>query len=519
MPASTLLWLFGVMLAGVALLVWGFRGKRLNTHPVCRQCRFDLSGQPEGTVTCPECGAGLKREGSIRIGQRRKRPVVLLLGGLAVALPLLAIGTIVFALVTGTDLNGYKPLGVLNWEARRADAARAKLIGAELLKRIQVKGIAQDQYDRIVQIALEHQGDIKRTWATEWGDIVERADTDGKLTKEDKSRYRRQAIVLSFESRPTVRLGDELPVIAKVSEARTGSAAMILSMVQLEAASVDGKPAKRGKVAIPGSFEGGFDFTVANMAPQIGMFYIYGARSAFGVPSEQGKASLTLTLPEGLQPGRHQSKVALSIMTIDQPTSTFTWPNQHAKDNPDVRLHEAALVFDVRPKEAEGVALVAPTVDQTKKLESLLEPTGCMTFGQSTAFGQPQQVMMNFQTEGRPIDFAFDVVIKVGEKEWRASSLSSGNQATSEQGTWGPGGQKSRTVMAMVRGFKAGKADVILRPSEKVALQTTDLTSIYGKEIVFKDVEFNDQQDMYSTPASPGSSSFLGDIIRGLFGK
>jgi ABC-type transporter Mla maintaining outer membrane lipid asymmetry ATPase subunit MlaF len=77
--------------------------------------------------------------------------------------------------------------------------------------------------------------------------------------------------------------------------------------------------------------------------------------------------------------------------------------------------------------------------------------------------------------------------------------------------------------MAMVRGFKGGKADVILRPSEKVALQTTDLTSIYGKEVVFKDVEFKDQQQIYGISPSSGSpggtSTFLGDIVRGLFGK
>ena len=61
----------------VVLLVAGWRGKKIDDHPWCRKCRFDLVGCPETTESCPECGADLTSKRSFRIGQRRKRKAVL----------------------------------------------------------------------------------------------------------------------------------------------------------------------------------------------------------------------------------------------------------------------------------------------------------------------------------------------------------------------------------------------------------------------------------------------------------
>jgi hypothetical protein len=496
MNASILLWLVGVIAAGVALLVWGLRGKRLNDHPVCRQCRFDLSGQPDGTVTCPECGAGLKREGSIRRGQRRKRPLVMTLGSLAILLPVLAIGTIVFAIVTGTDLNSYKPLGLLEWEAERANAARSKLIGSELHKRIMVKGIPKDRYDRIVQAALDYQGNAGRPWSVEWGDIIEQADTDGKLSKEDKSRYRRQAAVLTFEARPRVRLGDDIPVVAKLSEKRIGTAAMMMALSQMDGATVDGAKAR---MKASGSAWGG---------AQMGWFYLYGPRAGWGWgASDGGCIGTMLSLPYETGEGRSTVKVSIGLMTIDQPTSTgYSWPSTIKRNDLNTKFHEATFTVDILPKDALPVEVVTPSEDVGKKLEQMLEPTNCRIFG-------GQQVMMQFNVDSSPMDFAFDVVIKSAGREWTLASVTSGTQADTVLYP-APGGANARQLHGMAVGFKGGKADVVLRPSTKAALRTTDITRIYGKEIVFEGVEF--QQQGHGIRGS--GSTIMGDLIRGLLG-
>src|SRR5688500_6972626 len=83
--------------AGVGfVLAWaGWRGRRVNNHPLCRRCGFDLTGRPPDSARCAECGADLSDRCAIRVGQRecRRRPlaagVVLILLTLA---PLAALG-------------------------------------------------------------------------------------------------------------------------------------------------------------------------------------------------------------------------------------------------------------------------------------------------------------------------------------------------------------------------------------------------------------------------------------------
>ncbi|HYO10382.1 MAG TPA: hypothetical protein VER17_15540 [Tepidisphaeraceae bacterium] len=48
-----------VATGALVLLVLGMRGRRVDDHPVCRRCGFDLVGPPGGTATCSECGADL----------------------------------------------------------------------------------------------------------------------------------------------------------------------------------------------------------------------------------------------------------------------------------------------------------------------------------------------------------------------------------------------------------------------------------------------------------------------------
>ncbi len=502
MSPSMLLWLVGVVAIGVVLLIWGLRGKRINDHPVCRQCRFDLSGQPEGTITCPECGAGLKRDGSIRTGQRRKRPIAIGLGSLAIVLPMLAVGTLVFALVTGQDLNSYKPIGMLAWEARRADATRTKIVAAELRRRLTTKGVSKQTYDRIVQMALDHQGDVNRAWSPEWGDIIEQAVADAKITKEDRSRYRRQAAVVKFEARPRVRAGEDIPVVAKVVEKRIGGSATLMALAQLKDATVDGAKAKLMGIADPGRGR------VSEVGAQSTWFYLYGTSNAWGRADMPGGRLVTLLrLPPGSTPGRKVVNMSLGTMTIEQPNAAgMSWPSAIKKDDPDTRFHEASIAIDVIAADAPGVEVVTPAPDDVKKMELLLEPTGCSMYGGG-------QVTMTFNVENRPMDFAFDVVLKNAQKEWRVGPLTSGTHGGSMQYYFN-GGDKQRPVYGTVSGFRGGKVDVVLRPSEKAALQTTDVTRIYGQEIVFKDVIFQSQGGGNQIQGG----SLIGEFVRGLFG-
>jgi hypothetical protein len=48
-----------LFLVGLILLILGLRGRRVDDHPICRKCGFDLFGKPEGSTICSECSADL----------------------------------------------------------------------------------------------------------------------------------------------------------------------------------------------------------------------------------------------------------------------------------------------------------------------------------------------------------------------------------------------------------------------------------------------------------------------------
>jgi len=81
MTPMTLLSLASAALAlGIMLVWWGRRGKKIDEHPVCRKCGFDLVGRPTGSDRCPECGADLRGRKAIAVGNRKLRPFALVLG-------------------------------------------------------------------------------------------------------------------------------------------------------------------------------------------------------------------------------------------------------------------------------------------------------------------------------------------------------------------------------------------------------------------------------------------------------
>src|SRR6478672_11344413 len=71
-----------ILLVGAILVLWGRRGRRVDDHPVCRRCKFDLTGRAADSNRCPECGGDLSRPRAIASGNRQAR-----------------IGIVVFALI------------------------------------------------------------------------------------------------------------------------------------------------------------------------------------------------------------------------------------------------------------------------------------------------------------------------------------------------------------------------------------------------------------------------------------
>src|SRR4051812_28699189 len=106
----------GGFIAGAVLFGLGIRGRRLDRHPVCKRCKYDLMGIPYFSPRCPECGSLLLSK-AVVIGNRQRRGRPILFG---ISL-MLAIGSLTASTLyssVATDFARYRPVWWLRAELK-----------------------------------------------------------------------------------------------------------------------------------------------------------------------------------------------------------------------------------------------------------------------------------------------------------------------------------------------------------------------------------------------------------------
>ena len=203
-----------LVLAG-ALLAWrGWRGVRVNEHPVCRGCGFDLVGTvtPGGGAgkVCPKCGAGLGERGAVRHGQRRRRPVVVGAGCVLLVLGA-AVGTLVVAVRSGGfDWNTVKPAWLLVREAQWP-GFQSDLVLRELMVRRTDGTLSSETYRRLAEHGLAVQADAAAPWTALWGDLILDAQDRGDLPLDRAHAFIHNSVSVAAKMRPRVRAGAQAP--------------------------------------------------------------------------------------------------------------------------------------------------------------------------------------------------------------------------------------------------------------------------------------------------------------------
>ncbi len=173
----SLLTLFlAALLIGIVLSAIGWRGKRIDDHPLCRRCRYDLVGTVELPARCPECGSVLNNPRAIRIGNRRRRRSMLTVG-MVVSLLSLAIGGFLgWSQATQFDWYPYKPLWMLSNEAMSTfPRGQVNLPQREIRRRLENDKLSDRQINGLIEKALSIQADETKTWDYFWGDVIEAA--------------------------------------------------------------------------------------------------------------------------------------------------------------------------------------------------------------------------------------------------------------------------------------------------------------------------------------------------------
>ncbi len=176
----TWLWLIPtlVLLTAVAMLWVGLRGRRVDDHPICRNCGFDLFGRPEGSLRCAECGAELLLRRAIVQGRRVRRRWMIAVGVLLLGIGLSVGGGDGYAAYAISDLQPHKPIWWLISEMNGSDAKARNAAVAELSRRLAAGQLARRQSDAAVDAMLDIQADARqspprRPFTVAMGNVIE----------------------------------------------------------------------------------------------------------------------------------------------------------------------------------------------------------------------------------------------------------------------------------------------------------------------------------------------------------
>ncbi|MBX9737075.1 MAG: cell envelope integrity protein TolA [Phycisphaerales bacterium] len=519
--------LVGMLVVGVVLFFVGKRGRRLNRNPVCRDCGFDLVGAYPGVVTCPECGSGLKRDGAVRIGVRRRMVSLMFVGVVMVLMAIAPLGIAGYATVTGSNINPSKPTWLLLAEARWASGTQADLIGKELLDRMVVKKILPAGYGPLVEAALARQADRSMSWSDAWGDIVERASVDNVLTATQRAQFQKNAVMLAIETRPRVVRGEPLPLFFKRADQRVSTNANAYAQVWARSVKLDGVPLTR---VVPSSRM--YPGVTASMARQIrassamqpvGYLQLFGSAMGQWSRTYGTTVSTAATVPADAKVGPAVVEVELGY-SVDLPatapqTQTFSVMSAVVRGiasggsisggiaasglgRERVTLRVPVEIVDGAVPAAGGgapgdarVMVVEPDDMTTAKLAMSLRPGNvnlqAMNYGtigrqKPTSWLSIQMTMGKEQTM-----IAHSVAVRVDGKLIPAGEVVSQEHADGSQTyNYSPDSTFRTLTVTLERDVEnvPSLIDVVLTPKPELAKLTRSMTKVYGGTIEIKAV-------------------------------
>jgi len=214
-----------IILLGIALWMGGRRGFLVGNHPYCKKCGFDLFALPLETRRCPECGSDIFADNAIRVGHHRPIVPLILTGALLSTSGAALIGWTAVGWWPQFDGSSFKPISWLERDIDSHDSQKRRRACSELERRIASDSLAPGQLDQIARAVLKLQGNPALTWNPHWGDLVQKAesgDAGHRLSAALWQQYVAQALSVTAEVRPRVRLGDPIP-IRLICRLRTGS--------------------------------------------------------------------------------------------------------------------------------------------------------------------------------------------------------------------------------------------------------------------------------------------------------
>ncbi|MCZ6445300.1 MAG: hypothetical protein O6758_03850, partial [Planctomycetota bacterium] len=435
---------------GLALLWIGLHGKRINNHPWCRKCKYDLVGSPEVPAICPECGVSLKKQRSVRIGQRRKRPALSALATVVLILTVSTAGWVGWRESRDFDWNTVKPVWWLKQESTSSNATVAGTARLELLRRLDESifsiddsdGLSKSQINNILEHALTIQADPHAVWSPQWGDFVQVAWRHSLVTQDQIRRYLRNAFQpgIKITARKRVRNRAVLPIRFDYELCRSATFTSFDARFQLELATL-------GDWELPRSLllQEPWDMRSVNRL------------------TEWKRPLISLT------PGDYTLRIRYRVVVTSKfdyshsgPLAEWTVEQQTQVTVVDRLTEVVRAVTDERLADGVRAAIVVKPLRWDDNHNSV-------DIGGSIVVRRP------------PVDLAFEILLRAGGQEMRVGYLTAvkgGGIEEIDTQPWWPGPSLAGS----------DSVDIILRPSLSVAERSLNVTELWYQEIVIENV-------------------------------
>jgi len=475
---------------GVALFALGWRGRRVNDHPICRKCGFDLVGATDDAERCPECGRDLGRRRAVLIGARRRRKGSVYTGMCLLAVSIVGAGALVWSKHTGFDWRDHAPLWVLKREARIGSQARAHAAIWELNDRATRSSNATEIHDWIVGHAMAAMRDKSIAFPPVLSVVMSDAIKAGDIRLEDAV-----ALVIPQLLDPQLEvapMGPDDQLLVRPAAAGNRGPELLRAVLTPASLSIDG---------VPVPLEEWADELFVSLSGESHSRLYQDLTLRFGRFANFSRSSPWIDLeshPSLLSPGRH-------VVTVCWQVELFA-PFKAMAPETSRRFGSLVWQASVRSETMVEVGEVAPAspvtiVDDAMREQSVnwfrfedsrsaaqvikanarpIESGNSIEFAQRRNFERHPQadwmayINMDFQAiADTPIPpYAFEIHF---ENEF-------GYWATSRMLPYMPLGGSAGGLGVTARGFRGDSVEVVLKPSRQIA-RREGLDRYWGEEI------------------------------------
>lgn len=484
-------------------LALGLRGKRLDDHPLCGRCGFDLVGSLAGSDTCPECGScvstpgrrGLWRKPPVRTGNRRRRRGVVAAAAATMVLSGVGTGALIWADSSKSGWNSFKPTWWLMLDTRTGSTATVDAALKELKARHALGQLSSAQMTALVERGIEWQAST-RTWLPTWGDLIEGEWRKDALSQKLRDSYARHAFTLTITPRAKVRRGDQVPAKV-VLDSRVGSGGLFDFNLEIKRMALDEQSLLSELFQADGSLDAaGGSGPEMVLAPEHQSYSIPDGR-----PISDGPRDAAVSL----EPGRHTLRTSYrASVCLRQRSGSFGWYSHmriptglesssgFGRPSAGTWLAEWDMTHEV---ELEVLPATAETVELVKDETLAASVKNSIQVSIRDEEAKPYQEAgrrVRLSMRGAPMDVAFDVIIRGPGREWYGDLVSRAS------------GQSSTYTPDLDLGPADAVYEVILKPNPDLVRRTTDITRIWGLDVVYKDIPVTAEPKYRGAVVSPG---------------